>query len=76
VTDDISRVAIHYHLDAISVDIPVWLQEVLNSYKKDSDASTLLQELTISSPNSLGYSLTDGIIRHKERIWIGNNSAL
>jgi hypothetical protein len=50
--------------------------EVLNSYQNDFEASALLQGPAISSPNSMGYSLSDGIIRHKERIWIGNNSAL
>jgi hypothetical protein len=36
VTHALSRVVIHYHLDAISVVIPVWLEEVLNSYQNDS----------------------------------------
>jgi hypothetical protein len=76
VADTLSKVAIHYHLDAISTAIPVWIQEVLSSYQNDSEASSLLQEMAISSPNSMSYSLNDGVVRHKGRIWIGNNSAL
>jgi hypothetical protein len=76
VVADAPRVAAHYHLDAISTTIPVWIQEALNSYQNDPEASALLQELVISSSNDRGYSLTDGIIRHKNRIWIGHNSAL
>jgi hypothetical protein len=76
VADALSRVGVHYHLDAISTTIPFWIQEVLNSYENDPEASALLQELVISSPNDRGYSFTDGIIRHKNRIWIGQNSPL
>jgi hypothetical protein len=76
VADAPSRVGVHYHLDAISTTIPFWIQEVLNSYENDPEASALLQELVISSPNDRGYSFTDGIIRHKNRIWIGQNSPL
>jgi hypothetical protein len=71
VGDALSRVVIHYYLDAISTAIPVWIQEVLNSYHSDPEASALLQELAIVSSNDRGYSLIHGIIRHKNRIWIG-----
>jgi hypothetical protein len=76
VADALSRVAIHYHVDAISTAIPVWIQEVLNSYQNDPEASALLQELAVNSPNDRGYSLNDGIIRHKNKIWIGNQAYL
>jgi hypothetical protein len=49
---------------------------VVNTYHNDTATSTLLQELAVHSPNEQGYSLTDGVIRFKGKIWIGKNSAL
>jgi hypothetical protein len=72
----LSRVGFHFPLNATSVGLQVWIQELVNSYHNDSEATALLQELALSSPNSQGYSLTEGVIRHKAQIWIGNNSAL
>jgi hypothetical protein len=65
VVDALSRVGQHLGLNAISVVVLVWIQEVLNSYHNDVDVVQLLQELAISSPNDRGYSLTEGIIRYK-----------
>jgi hypothetical protein len=44
VADALPRVATHLHLAAISTVIPVWVQEVLNSYHNDEAATSLLQE--------------------------------
>jgi hypothetical protein len=49
---------------------------VLNTYATDPQAQQLLQQLAISSPNTAGYSLENGLIRYKGNVWIGNNSAL
>jgi hypothetical protein len=56
--DALSRVSHNFMAQSSSVVIPVWIQEVLNSYVVDTDAQKLLQELGISSPNSNGYSLS------------------
>jgi hypothetical protein len=39
-------------------------------------ATSLLQELAILSTNDKGYSLTDGVIRYKNKIWVGTNSSV
>jgi hypothetical protein len=75
VANALSRVGFHFHLNVISVVLPVWIQEVVNSYHIDSEAIALLQELALASPNAQGYSLSEGVIRHKTRIWVVNNSA-
>jgi hypothetical protein len=49
---------------------------VINSYSIDPDAQQLIQELVVVSPNGKGYSLHDGIIKFKGKLWVGNNSAL
>jgi hypothetical protein len=75
VADALSRIGCKSQLIAISAIIPVWVQEVVNTYHNDPVATALLQELAISSPNDQGYSLT-GVIRYKGKIWVGNNSAV
>jgi hypothetical protein len=48
----------------------------MNSYQNDPAAIALLQDLAITNPSAQGYTLSDGIIRHQGRIWIGDNTAL
>jgi hypothetical protein len=74
--DALSRVAMHMSLNALSAVLPVWIKEVVNSYHGDASATALLQELAITSPNASGYSLSDGVIKFENRIWIGPNTAL
>jgi hypothetical protein len=64
------------NISTISAITPIWIQEILNSYVTDTDAQQLLQELAISSPNSQGFSLSDGVIRFKGRIWVGANTTV
>ena len=55
-----------FECSAISEATPVWLQEVANSYVNDVNASQLLTELAIVSPNAQGFSLKDGVIYKKQ----------
>ena len=55
---------------------PDWLQEVLHSYATDPRAQKLLTQLAIHSPDMAGYSLDNGVIRYKNKLWIAQNSAL
>ena len=74
--DALSRVAHLHTLQAVSLVKPDWVQEVLNSYTTDARAQQLLQQLAVTSPDPAGYSLDNGLIRHHNKLWIGNNSAL
>jgi hypothetical protein len=76
VADALSQIGAHLDLNAISAVILVWVQEVINFYHSDSATTSLLQELAINSPNAQGYSLVDGVIRHKTKIWVGSNASL
>ena len=49
---------------------------MVNSYVTDPRAQELLAQLTVHSPNDQGYSLQQGVIRCKGRIWVGDNSAI
>jgi len=73
--DALSRAGHLFTLQAVSKGTPVWIQEILNSYTTDSKAQELLAQLAISSPDQ-GYTLHQGLIRCKGKIWTANNSAL
>jgi hypothetical protein len=74
--DALSRVGNHFQLNVISTIVPIWIQEILNSYQNDPAAAVLLQELVVTNPLAQGYTMSDGIIRHQGRIWIGYNTTL
>lgn len=75
-TDALSRVAHLHTLQAVSMVKPDWMQEVLHSYSTDPRAQKLLAQLAIASPDMAGYSLDNGLIRYKGKLWIAQNSAL
>ena len=58
---------------AISEVQPRWLDTVVEGYQNDDKAKTLLSELSLQGFNNQGYSLHSGVIRHKGRVWLGNN---
>jgi hypothetical protein len=72
--DSLSRLPSENELFSISICRPRWLESIVEGYEKDEKAKTLLQELSIASPNKQGYTLHKGLIRFKDRIWLGNNS--
>jgi hypothetical protein len=72
--DALSRLTMNNELYAIYVSRPRWLESITEGYEKDEQAKKLLQELSIHSPNKQGYSLQQGLIRFKHRVWLGNNS--
>ena len=74
--DALSRVGHLLTVNALSLCQPAWTQEVTNSYETDIEAQTLLAQLAITSPDERGYTLNQGLIRYKGRLWIGANSAL
>lgn len=65
-----------YAIQAVSFVQPVWVQEILNSYATDPQAERLLMQLAVHSSNDNGYTLEEGVIRYKGRLWVANNSAL
>jgi hypothetical protein len=49
---------------------------VISGYDKDPSALKLIQELLLAPESRPPYTLTDGILRLKNRIWIGSNKDL
>ncbi|CAN6225874.1 unnamed protein product [Urochloa humidicola] len=57
---------------AISIAQPTWLQKIAASYSEDEKAKQLLSELAIQTKQDK-FSLSQGIIKYKDRIWLGHN---
>ena len=55
---------------------PTWMLDIVEAYTTDPIAQELLTRLTLSSPTEDHYSLRDGLIRYKDRIWIPNNTPM
>jgi hypothetical protein len=78
VADALSRYPLGHQveLSALSVALPAWIQEVVDGYQQDTDACCKIQTLCINSGAVLDFSLKDGVLYYKNRIWIGNNTSL
>jgi hypothetical protein len=74
--DALSRAGHVMAIQGISEIQPLWILEVLNSYKTDMEAQKLLTQLAVNSPNQEGFSLDKGVIEKDDKIWVGSNSAL
>lgn len=71
--DALSRRPQHSHAYAISVVKPRWIEIVTEGYQQDPKAKQLLVELSVQGFNEQGFSIQDGIIRHKGRVWLGSH---
>lgn len=62
--------------EALSFSQPQWLQEVVETYSGNPYAHSLLTKLALHPDVVPSFSLRDGLLRYKSRIWIGDDSAL
>jgi hypothetical protein len=49
------------------------MEIVIEGYQQDKQCKTLLTELSLTGSNNKGFTLQEGIIRYKGRIWLGNH---
>jgi hypothetical protein len=61
---------------AISVVVPQWLLDVQASYTLDSDAQSLLAKLSLDPNVVPNYTLQNGLLKYKGRIWVGSDDQL
>ena len=61
---------------SIMAVIPTWCKEVASSYEGDEKLQMLLEQLIIDPDSKPGYSYTNGVIRYKGRLVIGNKEDL
>ena len=71
--DALSRNPQHHELLSISMSTPAWLEKLQQGYEEDDETKQLLTELSVTSQNTKGFTLEDGILKHKGRVWVGNN---
>lgn len=58
---------------AISACVPSWLENLTAGYLDNAADKELLCQLSLSQSSPAGFSLIDGVIRYKGRIWVGHN---
>lgn len=63
-------------LFAVTTVQPSWLATVHASYVNDEQAQQLLQKLALDPAYVEHHTLDHGILRHKKRIWVGNDQQL
>jgi hypothetical protein len=61
---------------ALSVCTPTWLAEVRASYDLDPQPQTMITKLLNDSGVVSHFSLVDGILKYKRRIWVGQVPSL
>lgn len=74
VADALSRCPNPDTLCAISETTAIWLDKLTAGYPEDPQASQLLQDLVLSNGTLNNYSLHNGVIKYKGRVWVGNNA--
>lgn len=60
-------------LSAITSCQPAWLEDVVNSYNSNPQAQKLLEQLAIRPDPKKRFSLHQGILRFRDRIWLGGS---
>jgi len=61
---------------AISSPVHDWLLELQQWYASDADAKALLAKLSVQTDPVSPFSLRNGLVMFKQRIWLGSNKAL
>jgi hypothetical protein len=57
------------------VATPQWFEEVIGSYAPDTHASELVSKLSLQQDAVPGYTLMGGLLRFKDRIYVGNSES-
>lgn len=64
------------HLLSLSVASPKWIAEGVQSYTKDNYASSLISTFSVDPKAVPNFTLSNGILRFKNKIWIGADPSL
>jgi hypothetical protein len=63
-------------LMALSAATPVWVSEVINSYEQDNHAASIISKLLLDPAAVPHFTYVDGLLRYKNRIWLGHQPSL
>jgi ribonuclease HI len=76
VVDALSRATHSTEVMAISAAIPKWMEQVTSSYEQDNTCSDLITKLSIDPEVVPYFSLTNGLLRYKGKLFIGGHGDL
>lgn len=77
VVDALSRKSSHdSECSAVTACSPKWIQEVLNGYHQDPHASSILTKLLLDEQAVPNFSIHQGLLKYKGRVWVGDNFPL
>lgn len=76
VADALSRRDTKELLLTVSSSSPQWLSDVVDSYASNAAAQNILTQLAINPDALPHYSLLNGVIRYKQRVWLGHSPCL
>ncbi|XP_040244116.3 uncharacterized protein [Aegilops tauschii subsp. strangulata] len=74
--DALSRARPQEMLSAITSCQPAGLEDVVNSYNANPHAQKLLEQLSIRPDPKKRFRLHQGVLRFRDRIWLGGSTAL
>jgi hypothetical protein len=60
---------------ALSTSQPVWIQELVDTYQQHPATTKLFSCLAMSSPQG-HFTLQNGVIKYKSRIWVASSIQL
>lgn len=74
--DALSRAKTSETLTTITSCQPAWLEDLLASYNTNPQALRLLEQIAIKEDTKGRFSLHQGVIRFRGRIWLGGSTGL
>jgi hypothetical protein len=74
--DALSRKPNTESMRAISTVVPLWVNDVQTSYTGDSKCKELEEQLHIQADSVTHFSMTNGMIRYKGKLYIGGTADL
>lgn len=74
--DALSRRTHHAQLMAISSVKHQWLEAIVLSYQDNVAATKLLSQLATQPDSVSCYSLLQGVIRYRDRVWLGSSKTI
>lgn len=76
VADALSRVSHDHSVLAISQGIPAWMEQIVQTYEQDDKCLELPAQLSIDSDFAPNYSLKNGVLKYKNKLYVGSNGEL
>lgn len=65
-----------HNIQALNVVVPEWITQVLASYNLDDKCKLLLTKLSVNAQAQPPFSLQGGLLRYKDRLYIGKDLVL